>query len=82
MKKVKQMLAIIGVVFLLGLYATTFVMALTDNTETMQLFRASLFATFVIPVLMWTYSFICKLIHKDNENESQDSTSSKKASDK
>ena len=28
MKKVKQMLAILGVVFLLGLYATTFVMAL------------------------------------------------------
>lgn len=82
MKKVKQMLAILGVVFLLGLYATTFVMALTDNTETMQLFRASLFATFVIPVLMWTYSFIYKLIHKDNDNESPDSTASKKASDK
>ena len=82
MKKVKQMLAIIGVVFLLGLYATTFVMALTDNTETMQFFRASLFATFVIPVLMWTYSFIYKLIHKDNDKESPDSTASKKASDK
>lgn len=81
MKKIKQILAILGVLSLLGLYITTFVMALTDNTETMQFFRASLFATFVIPVLMWTYSFIYKLIHKDKDTESDDSKRSKKASD-
>ena len=82
MKKIKQIFAILGVLLLLGLYAATFIMALTDNTETMQFFRASLFATFVIPVLMWAYSLVYKLARKNSDSkESNDSNNSKKASD-
>ena len=82
MKKIKQILAILGVLLLLGLYITTFVMALTDNTETMQLFKASLFATFVVPVLMWVYSLIYKLANKNSKSKDfKASNASKKASD-
>lgn len=82
MKKIKQILAILGVLLLLGLYITTFVMALTDNTETMQLFKASLFATFVVPVLMWVYSLIYKLADKNSKSKDlKASNDSKKASD-
>ena len=82
MKKIKQILAILGVLLLLGLYITTFVMALTDNTETMQLFKASLFATFVVPVLMWVYSLIYKLANKNSKSKDfKASNDSKKASD-
>ena len=83
MTKVKQILAILGILLLLGLYVTTFVMALTDNTETMLLFKASLFATFVVPVLMWVYSLVYKLAHQNSDSKnSNESSSSKKASDK
>lgn len=62
MKKVKQILAIIGVVLLLSLYIMTFVFSITDNTDTQQMFKASIVATVIIPVLLWAYSFIYKLL--------------------
>lgn len=65
MKKVKQILAIIGIVLLVSLYVITLVLALTDDPNTMTVFRASLYCTFLIPVLIWAYTFIYKLL-KDN----------------
>lgn len=64
MKKGKQILAIIGIIFLVCLYLSTLICALTDHTGTMRLFKASIFATVVIPVLIWAYTFIYRLIHK------------------
>lgn len=71
MKKTKQILALLGVILLLGLYITTFILALTDNTDTMIMFKASIFATFVIPVLMWAYSLIYKLVHNKSDDDSK-----------
>ena len=62
MKKVKQLLAIIGIVLLISLYIITLVLALTDDPNTMAVFRASLYCTFLIPVLIWAYTFIYKLL--------------------
>ena len=45
-------------------YLSTLVCAITDNTGTMKMFKASIFATFVIPVLIWAYTFLYKLTHK------------------
>ncbi len=64
MKKVKQILAILGVVLLLGLYVITLIMAVTDNTSTMSMLEASVVATILIPILMWAYSFIYRLLKK------------------
>lgn len=64
MKKIKQILAVAGIVLLVILYLSTLVCAITDNTGTMRMFKASIFATVVIPVLIWAYTFIYKLIHK------------------
>lgn len=65
MKKGKRILAILGVVLLVSLYVITFICAITDSTATMNVFFASIVATAIIPVLMWAYSFIYKLL-KDN----------------
>ena len=62
MKKVKQILAIIGIVLLVSLYVITLVLALTDDPNTMTVFRASLYCTFLSPVLIWAYTFIYKLL--------------------
>lgn len=71
MKKAKQIFAIIGIVLLVSLYFITLVCALTDNTSTMQVFMASVFATVVIPVIIWAYSFIYRLIKKNSQKREE-----------
>ena len=64
MKKIKQILTILLAIFLVGLYITTLVMAIIDHSETQNMLKASIFATVVIPVLIWTYTLIYKLLKK------------------
>ncbi len=68
-KKVKQILAIIGIVVLVGLYVSTIVCALSSSDNFMNLLMASIYATVIIPVLIWAYSFIYKLLKKDWDDE-------------
>ncbi len=68
-KKVKQILAIIGIVVLVGLYVSTIVCALSSSDNFMNLLLASVYATVIIPVLIWAYSFIYKLLKKDRDDE-------------
>lgn len=70
MKKVKQILAIAGIVLLVALYLTTLIFAITDNSDTMSMFVASVVATVIIPVLIWSYTFIFKLIKKHHGPDS------------
>lgn len=67
-KKVKQILAIIGTIVLVGLYVSTIVCALSSSDNFMNLLLASIYATVIIPVLIWAYSFIYKLLIKDQDN--------------
>ena len=69
MKKGKQILAIIGVVFLVGLYLLTIVAALTASPNSSGLFAASIYATIVIPVLLWAYSLFYRLLSKKNPKD-------------
>lgn len=69
MKKIKQILAISGVILLAGLYVVTLICAITDKSQTMSLFKASVFATVIIPVLIWAYSFIYRLVTGSRSQE-------------
>lgn len=80
MKKVKQILAIIGIVFLVLLYLSTLICAIIDRTETMRLFQASVMATVIIPVLLWAYSFIYKLIKKNAKEQMDEMQNNSNAS--
>lgn len=80
MKKVKQILAIIGIVFLVLLYLSTLICAIIDRTETMRLFQASVMATVIIPVLLWAYSFIYKLIKKNAKGQMDEMQNNSNAS--
>ena len=68
MKKVKQILAILGIVVLLSLYVITLVCAIVDNSNTMRMFQASIVASFIIPVLIWAYGFIYRLIKNSSKD--------------
>lgn len=75
MKKIKQILAILGCILLVGLYVSTLVFALIGSEDTMNLFRASVYATVVVPVLIWAYSFIYRLLKNhfgDNKKDSDE----------
>ncbi len=71
MKKAKQVLAILGIILLVSLYFITLFCAVTDSTATMQVFMASVFATVVIPVLIWAYTFIYRLTRNKDEKEEE-----------
>lgn len=69
MKKIKQILAIIGVIILAGLYISTIVCAVSASENFMNMLMTSIYASVIIPVLIWAYSFIYKLIKKDSEEK-------------
>ncbi len=62
MKKAKRILALIGVLVLGGLYVATLVCAFSANEHFMDMLMASLYASAVIPVLLWACSFISRLL--------------------
>lgn len=67
MKKCKRILALIGIVLLVSLYALTVFAAIFDNTHTMKYLTASIAATVIIPVLLWIYHLIYRLIRDRSE---------------
>lgn len=73
MQKIKRILALAGVVLLAGLYIATLLCAILAKENFMQMLMASLYASVIIPVLMWAYSLIYRLVHKkDGENETNE----------
>lgn len=67
MKKGKRILAVIGIILLAALYGLTILAAIFDNTETMKYLAASIAATVIIPVLLWVYQLIYRII-KDHRH--------------
>ena len=69
MKKTRQILAILGIIILVGMYIATIVCALSANENFMSMLMASMYASVVIPVLIWAITFLYKLFHKDDTDE-------------
>ena len=69
MKKVKQVLAILLILILIGLYVSTLVFAIIGSERAMVWLKISIYATIVLPVLLWAYGFIYKMIKDDNEKK-------------
>ena len=58
MKKAKRILALAGVVLFVAMYAATLVFALIDNPHSFPLFKASIYCTIVIPVIIYSGTLI------------------------
>ena len=69
MKKIKRVLALIGVVLLVSMYIITLISALIDSPYSNSLFQASIFATFVVPIFIYGVMLIYRLL-KDKNNDS------------
>jgi len=70
MKKLKQVSAILVCIFLLSLYLFTLILAIIGNPGSKNLFLTSIYATVIIPVLIWIYTFVYKLM-KDHRKDNQ-----------
>lgn len=66
MKKLKQILAILGIVILLALYASTMVFALLQSPHSRQLFQLSIGMTILVPILL--YAFLLVARHLESRN--------------
>jgi len=69
----KRILAIAGIVLLVALYVLTFIFALLSNNKAYEgFFKASVYMTFVVPVMLYVYMMFYKLLHKDDNKMDSD----------
>ncbi|MCI8326890.1 MAG: hypothetical protein HFI37_03840 [Lachnospiraceae bacterium] len=66
-KKIKQIFAILLILILAGLYLSTLIFAVIRSEWAMDWLKVSIYATIVLPVLLWTYSFVYKLLKQSTE---------------
>lgn len=69
----KRILAIVGIVLLAGIYLLSLIFALIDHPLKASLMQASLYATVVIPALIYAFLLIGRLLHKDNSDDAESS---------
>ncbi|MCI8747261.1 MAG: hypothetical protein HFH67_05265 [Lachnospiraceae bacterium] len=65
MAKLKKIFAAAGVVLLLGMYLLTFISAMLATPNTHSLFLGSLAAIIIVPIFLYAYTLIYKVIYKD-----------------
>lgn len=69
MKKVKQILAILGILLILGLNVLLIFSAGTTTENDTRFFNAAMVAVVLVPVLLWIYLYIYRLLKKRNEDK-------------
>ena len=60
MKKAKRILALIGVLLLLGMYGSTMVFALMKSPAAKGLLMGSIYCTIAVPVLLYAMTLITR----------------------
>ena len=70
MKKTKRILALAGVVLLIGLYLITLILALMSSPATKGMLMAALGCTVVIPCLIYAFMLIARVL--DGRNHDSD----------
>lgn len=72
MKKMKQILALLGVLLLLAMYGSTMVFALLDHPNASGMLMASIYCTIIVPVFLYAVLLVAKVIKQKNEENSGD----------
>lgn len=68
MEKLKRILALGGVVVLVGLYLLTFISSFIVTEYQASLFQASIYATIIIPIFLYGYMLIYRVLKKNSSN--------------
>lgn len=68
-EKIKRILALIGVILLIGLYLVTLILAFVDPTASKDWLKAAVSATLVIPVLLYGYILVYRILTKNKKED-------------
>ncbi len=63
----------------MALYVTALVLAIIGSDQTMRIFWVAIFASVVLPVLLWAYQMIYKLLKRDYSEEARANTEKMRA---
>ncbi|WP_310604339.1 hypothetical protein [Anaerosporobacter sp.] len=69
MHKSKRILAIIGIVLLVGLYVVSLIAALFATKTSASLFKVSIFCTIIIPLLLYAYTMLCRVFRRKDTDD-------------
>lgn len=72
LKKVKRVLALVGVILLLCVPILLIIGAFTASPDSSALLMASLFCAIAVPVLIYAYMLIYRLVKKNNKEDEDD----------
>ena len=70
MKKARQVLAIAGVILLLGMYASTLYFALSHAPGAKDMLMASIVLTIIIPVLLYAINLVARNLENSSPEDS------------
>lgn len=76
MKKIKQIAAIIICIMLVGMYIVSFIAAIMAKPQAHGLFMASVGMTVMIPLLLYGYTVIYRVIHPEKSEYNEDDSDS------
>ncbi len=71
MQRLRQILAIIGIILLVGMYVLTIFAAVFDNTKTMSYLTASIAATILVPFTLWLLTIMIQNKKKDQDEKKE-----------
>ena len=71
MKKMKQILAILGIVLILGINVLLIFAAATATEDSTNIFNAAIVTVILVPILLWIYLYVYKLIKKHNDDKNK-----------
>ena len=69
MKKMKQFFAILGIVLILGVNVLLIFGAGSASENNMGVFHASVVTVILVPILLWIYLYIYKILKKREEDK-------------
>lgn len=82
MQKMKRIIALTGVVVLVGMYLVTLVLGVTASPATKDLLMASIACTVIIPCLMYGFMLVARVLDNRHPSETLDVTEKIKQNDK
>lgn len=69
MKKIKRILALAGAILLVLMYGSTLLFAFIDRSKSLGLLKASIACTILVPVLLYAYTLVYKLLKDRNHKD-------------
>lgn len=72
--KIKRIMALVLAFFLVALYIATLIFAITDNPQTMSLFKASVALTIFVPVMIYAYQLVYRVLRSGATKDAGESS--------